>query len=168
MHCLSCRAVPAPGEKITLRRMRSDDLDSVLQIETASFPRPWSRKHFEEEISATGSHPVVAETDDLPVAGYLCLKQVLDEAEILDVAVDSRARGRGIGRALVRWAASFCREHAVCVLALEVRVGNLEAISLYESMGFREVGRRRKYYENGDDAILMDLNIGETEECDAV
>lgn len=168
MHCLSCRAVPALGEKITLRRMRGGDLDSVLRIETASFPRPWSRKHFEDEMTAPGSHPVVAETDDLPVAGYLCLKQVLDEAEILDVAVDSGARGRGVGRALVRWAASFCRAHGVAVLALEVRVGNLEAISLYESMGFREVGRRRKYYENGDDAILMDLNIGATEECDAV
>ena len=148
--------------------MRSGDLDRVLEIEAASFARPWTRRHFEDEIEGDGSHPVVAVTPAERVAGYLCLKQVLDEAEILDVAVHHAFRGRGIGRTLVRWAAAFCRERGVRVLSLEVRTGNDAAIALYRQMGFREVGRRKRYYENGDDAVLMDLTIGRIEECDAV
>ncbi|MBU5637310.1 ribosomal protein S18-alanine N-acetyltransferase [Geomonas sp. Red69] len=148
--------------------MCDEDLDSVLEIESASFPRPWTRRHFLDEMESPGSHPVVAVTGAGKVAGYLCLKQVLDEAEILDVAVDPGARGGGIGRALVDWAVAFCRQRKLALLCLEVRVGNHEAISLYRRLGFAEVGRRRNYYENGDDAILMDLSIAQVEECDAV
>ncbi|WP_224982063.1 ribosomal protein S18-alanine N-acetyltransferase [Geomonas agri] len=154
--------------KITLRAMCDGDLDSVLRIEAASFPRPWTRRHFLDEIEHPDSHPMVAVTGSGTVAGYLCLKQVLDEAEILDVAVDPACRGGGIGRALVDWAIAFCRDHTLRLLCLEVRVGNHEAISLYRRLGFAEVGRRKNYYENGDDAILMDLSIAQVEECDAV
>lgn len=160
--------MPAPGENITLRSMRDEDLDRVLEIESSSFARPWTRRHFQDEMESPGSSPVVAETPDKEVAGYLCLKQVLDEAEILDVAVDPAFRGRGIGRALVDRAVLFCRERKLNLLCLEVRVGNHEAIALYRRLGFLEVGRRKNYYENGDDAILMDLSVGQVEECDAV
>lgn len=148
--------------------MRDEDLDRVLEIESSSFVRPWTRRHFQDEMESPGSSPVVAVTPDKEVAGYLCLKQVLDEAEILDVAVDPDFRGRGVGRRLVDWAVLFCRERKLNLLCLEVRVGNHEAIALYRRLGFLEVGRRRNYYENGDDAILMDLSIGRVEECDAV
>ncbi|MBJ6800101.1 ribosomal protein S18-alanine N-acetyltransferase [Geomonas propionica] len=148
--------------------MRNEDLDSVLEIESASFPRPWTRRHFLDEMESPGSFPVVAVTGDGKVAGYLCLKQVLDEAEILDVAVGPAFRGGGIGRALVDWGVAFCRKHKLNLLCLEVRVGNHEAISLYRRLGFTEVGRRKNYYENGDDAILMDLSIAQVEENDAV
>ncbi|MBU5613608.1 ribosomal protein S18-alanine N-acetyltransferase [Geomonas azotofigens] len=148
--------------------MSIEDLDTVLKIESASFPRPWTRRHFLDEMEHPGSFPTVAATGDGEVAGYLCLKQVLDEAEILDVAVDPTFRGSGIGRALVDWAIAFCRVRKLRLLCLEVRVGNHEAISLYRHLGFAEVGRRKNYYENGDDAILMDLSIAQVEECDAV
>lgn len=148
--------------------MRDEDLERVLEIETASFPRPWSRRHFQDEMESPGSFPLVAQSGDREVAGYLCLKQVLDEAEILDVAVAPSFRGRGVGRVLVDRAVAFCRERELSLLCLEVRVGNEEAISLYRRLGFVEVGRRKNYYENGDDAILMDLSIGQVEECDAV
>jgi ribosomal-protein-alanine N-acetyltransferase len=141
--------------------MREEDLDRVLEIESASFARPWTRRHFQDEMAAPGSSPVVAESGDRGLAGYLCLKEVLDEAEILDVAVDPAFRGRGVGRGLVDWAVGLCRERQLNLLCLEVRVGNVEAIALYRRLGFIEVGRRRKYYENGDDAILMDLTIGQ-------
>ena len=139
--------------------MCAADLEEVLAIEAASFSRPWTRTHFEDELASPFSHPVVALAPDGALAGYLCLKQVLDEAEILDVAVQHGFRGRGVGKALVEWALSFCRERGVALLLLEVRAGNAEAIGLYRRLGFAETGRRRKYYDNGEDAILMDISI---------
>lgn len=161
--------MPEFGKKITLRPMRSADLEDVLAIESASFSRPWTRTHFEEELASAFSHPTVALAPGGALAGYLCLKQVLDEAEILDVAVKGTFRGMGVGKALVQWAFSFCRERGVKLLFLEVRAGNAEAIGLYRRLGFRESGRRKKYYDNGEDAILMDISIREQAgECDAV
>lgn len=136
-----------------------EDLESVLEIESASFSRPWTRSHFLEELDSSFSHPTVALTADGAVAGYLCLKVVLDEAEVLDVAVKGSLRGMGVGRVLVQRALSFCRERGVQLVFLEVRAGNVQAISLYRRLGFREAGVRRKYYDNGEDAILMDISI---------
>jgi ribosomal-protein-alanine N-acetyltransferase len=141
--------------------MASEDLEAVLEIESASFSRPWTSRHFRDEIESPCGYPTVALTPDGAIAGYLCLKQVLDEAEILDVAVSASLRGRGVGRILVEGALAASRSRGVAVVSLEVRVGNREAIALYERLGFREVGRRKNYYDNGDDAILMDISTSD-------
>lgn len=136
--------------------MRDEDLEAVLEIESASFSRPWTRRHFIDEMASPFGYPTVALAADATVAGYLCLKQVLDEAEILDVAVSSSLRGRGIGRILVESAVEEARSRGAVTVGLEVRVGNYEAITLYARLGFREIGRRKQYYDNGEDAIVME------------
>jgi len=136
--------------------MRDADLEAVLEIESASFSRPWTRSHFLDEIASRFGHPTLAQLPDGTVAGYLCLKQVLDEAEILDVAVRQSLRGRGIGRLLVEDALAAARERGAIVVSLEVRVGNHDAVALYRRLGFRETGRRKGYYDNGEDAIVME------------
>jgi [ribosomal protein S18]-alanine N-acetyltransferase len=136
--------------------MRDEDLEAVLEIESASFSRPWTRQHFRDEMESSFGHPVVALDAAQAVAGYLCLKQVLDEAEILDVAVDVSQRGKGVGRILVQSGLDAARARGAAVVSLEVRLGNLEATALYLRLGFREIGRRKQYYDNGDDAILME------------
>jgi [ribosomal protein S18]-alanine N-acetyltransferase len=149
--------------------MSEIDLDSVLKIESASFARPWTKEHFRDEIQSSFGIPLVALVPEHQLAGYLCLKVVFDEAEILDVAVDPGWRGRGIGRFLVQHALTLARARGAALVALEVRVGNLEALALYRSFGFRETGRRKGYYENGEDAILMDYTFEkQAEESDAV
>ena len=148
--------------------MREGDLEAVLEIESASFSRPWTRRHFLDEIDSPYGFPTVAIGPDGVVAGYLCLKQVLDEAEILDVAVKDSMRGMGVGRTLVQGALAASRYRKAEVVSLEVRVGNDDAIALYERIGFREIGRRKRYYDNGDDAILMEYTFLKIEECDAV
>lgn len=154
--------------EITLRPMREEDLEQVLEIESASFSRPWTKRHFLDELESPFGHPFVAFVSDGTLAGYLCLKQLLDEAEILDVAVAAAMRGRGVGGRLVREAITLARERGAVVLSLEVREGNDAAISLYRRLGFHEVGRRKRYYDNGEDAVLMDIHISEAGECDAV
>jgi len=156
-------------DALIIHQMTSGDLDEVTVIESTSFPRPWTREHFIAELNSPRSYPLVARTADGSVAGYLCPMLVLDEGEILDVAVRHDCRGKGVGGALVRRAISELEARGARVVCLEVRVSNLAALTLYQRLGFKETGRRKRYYENGEDAILMEYTIDNSEDrSDAV
>jgi ribosomal-protein-alanine N-acetyltransferase len=81
---------------------------------------------------------------------------LLDEGHILDVAVDPSCRGKGVGRLLVQRVLDDCRVGGASFVSLEVRVSNGAAIALYQGMGFTEVGRRKRYYRDGEDALMME------------
>ncbi|MDD2500239.1 MAG: ribosomal protein S18-alanine N-acetyltransferase [Geobacter sp.] len=149
-----------------LRPMIEADLAEVLRIEQACFPRAWTREHFLAEICSERATPVVAELGG-QVVGYLCLTVLLDEAEILDVAVDPALQGRGVGAQLVQWACAEAIRQGAMLLRLEVRATSFPAIALYERFGFVRSGLRKAYYEQGVDALLMDKNLIE-EDVDAV
>lgn len=144
-----------------IRSMTAADLDEVLAIEQASFMTPWKREHFESELSGKHSFPFVAVCEGR-VAGYVCLMSLFEEAQILDIAVSPEQRGRGIARLLMVHACAVAREHKAEVLSLEVRSSSSAAIGLYQSSGFRQVGIRTNYYDNSEDAILMEKNLKET------
>jgi len=146
----------------SIRPMTEADLDAVLAIEQACFPRAWTREHFLAELASPYGVSMVAEQQGRLV-GYLCLSVLLDEAEILDVAVDPALRRSGIGAALVNWACDEARQRGASVLRLEVRATSGPAIALYERFGFVRSGLRKAYYENGIDAVLMDKNLIEEE-----
>lgn len=152
---LSFRYSPA---MLTIRPMTGADLDTVLAIEQACFARPWNREHFAAELVSSRSVPVVAELDGT-VAGYLCLTVLLDEAEVLDVAVDPAQQRRGVGAALMAWACREALQRGAHRLFLEVRVTGVAAIALYERFGFVRQGLRKGYYEQGTDALLMEKNL---------
>lgn len=143
-------------EEITICPMSESDLDDVLVIENNSFPRPWTRKHFLSELEAPQCFPMVALEACRNVIGYICPMLVLDEGHILDVAVHGAFRGKGIGRMLVERVLIDCREKGAAFVSLEVRQSNSSAIGLYLQLGFVETGRRKRYYENGEDALLME------------
>lgn len=130
-------------------------LETVIAIEKASFSRPWTARHFLDEIESPNAHPLVAVTPEGEVVGYLCPKVIIDEGEILDVAVDGRCRGKKVGRLLVEAGLSWCRAAGALSVALEVRLSNDPALALYRHLGFVEEGRRKGYYDNGEDAVLM-------------
>jgi ribosomal-protein-alanine N-acetyltransferase len=140
--------------------MNEGDLLQVVAIEQQSFPHPWTVEHFRDELSSSHAFPLAVVTADGIIAGYLCPSLVLDEGEILDVAVHDDFRGLGIGRLLVAEVLQLFRERGASRVFLEVRVSNDAAISLYRSLGFRENGCRTRYYENGEDALLMDIFFG--------
>lgn len=136
--------------------LTESDLDQVLAIEVDSYPRPWSTTHFLDELVSPHSFPLVALDSVGRVAGYICAMVLLDEGHILNVAVGRCYRGQGLGRLLVETAIGECRERGAAFVSLEVRPSNETAITLYRSLGFTETGRRKKYYENGEDGILME------------
>lgn len=152
------------GNDIIICPMTEPDLEEVLAIEADSFPLPWSKTHFLDELASPHAFPLVAMDREGRVAGYICPMFLLDEGHILDVAVRRDCRGQGVGKLLVEKVLAECRERGGAFVFLEVRASNAAAITLYEQLGFVETGRRKRYYENGEDAILMEYIFKNGEE----
>lgn len=142
----------------TVRPARPADLPTLVELEAASFPDPWSARMLASAIADPHSLVQVIE-DGGRVAGYAVLRRAADEAELLSVAVDPEARGRGLGRRLVEEGLDRVREQGARTCYLEVRPGNEPARSLYRSLGFRRIGRRRAYYRDGSDALVLALRL---------
>jgi [ribosomal protein S18]-alanine N-acetyltransferase len=147
---------------LSLDRMRPDDLDEVLAIERASFSMPWSRGAFLYEMQQNRvARCWVARDETMRVCGYLCLWEVADEIHVTNVAVRPDSRRQGIARSLLRTVLDDARARAFKLVVLEVRPSNRHAVALYESFGFRVVGRRRGYYyDTGEDALVMEVELG--------
>ena len=142
---------------LQLRPATIEDLpQSILPIERASQPHPWSEKAFLAELDNPVSEIAVASDQEGNVVGFLVTWQVLDEVHLLNVAVAPEHRRRGIGRWLVRQVLERALDEKATWVSLEVRVSNAAAIALYDSLGFVLVGRRRNYYtDNDEDALLL-------------
>lgn len=134
--------------------MISRHLPDILQVEQESFSHPWTEQMFLEEMEGKFSVYRVAEVDGVAVA-YMGMWILADEGHITNVAVAKAYRNMGIGGALIDHFIALAEEKKLCFLTLEVRESNLPAIALYSKKGFEPVGRRKRYYDNTEDAILM-------------
>jgi [ribosomal protein S18]-alanine N-acetyltransferase len=138
--------------------MTHEDLAQVVRIERASFDRPWSRDAFEKELEVPFSRSLVAYRSGAPevVVGYLVRWQVADEMHLLNLATARAVRGLGLGRRLVRLLLAEAGRKQARLVTLEVSERNLPARSLYESLGFRVVRKRRDYYAPRDHALIAE------------
>jgi ribosomal-protein-alanine N-acetyltransferase len=96
-----------------------------------------------------------AEADAGGLQGFVMARVAADEAEILTLAVPPPARRRGLGLALMRAALAEAAARGARAMFLEVAAGNEAARALYGALGFAEVGRRRRYYADGADAVVL-------------
>lgn len=135
-----------------ISEMQVGDLDEVVRIAERAFVPPWFRKSFEEELDRPFAHCHVArETPSGPVLGYAIWWSIAGEQQLLSIATKEDARRRGVARALLH--RMLKDESGACFL--EVRVSNEPAIALYRSLGFEPDGTRARYYEDGEDALMM-------------
>ncbi len=138
-----------------IRKMRSADVAAIAELEKVCFSDPWSVESIASEQNNPLSYWLVAEVDGV-VAGYVGSQTVLDAADMMNVAVSPDYRRRGIGRALVNELVAYLSKNNVIALLLEVRVSNAPAISMYEKLGFQQVGKRPNYYRNPrEDALIL-------------
>jgi len=137
--------------------MTRDDLPRLLEIERESFPVPWTRGMFLDQLSQGAfSINVVCVSGGL-VTGYAAAWAICDEIHLLSIAVDPRNRRAGAGTALLEAVIEEGRPAGGRIVMLEVRRGNDPARRFYEKHGFRTVGERPGYYrETGEDAVLME------------
>jgi ribosomal-protein-alanine N-acetyltransferase len=146
-----------PDADIKFLRMTTDHLAPVLAIERRVFGDPWSDAAFLEVLSFSPHNWVALAGGE--VAGYLMTQWVLDEIHILNVAVDAARQRQGIGRRLLAFLLQKAARRGMRDLFLEVRIGNAAAIALYRSFGFADLTRRKRYYPDGEDALVMHCRL---------
>ncbi|HZP36976.1 MAG TPA: ribosomal protein S18-alanine N-acetyltransferase [Methylomirabilota bacterium] len=154
---------------LAIEAMTLDDLDDVLAIERASFQTPWSRGAFRYELTQNRVARCLVARLAGRLVGYLCLWEIGHEIHITNLAAHPELRRRGVARALLGAVLADARARAVSLAFLEVRPTNAEALGLYESLGFRVIGRRKGYYfDTGEDALVMEARLsGEPSESAA-
>ena len=148
-------------EKLEIRRMTAADVPAVAEIEKRVFTDAWSECIFEEALMFPNQIFFVL-TEDGRLVGYCGLMTVLDEGQIMNIAVEEDCRRKGYGRLLIKEMLKYGEQHGISLYTLEVRESNAAARKMYEGFGFRETGRRKNYYtEPVETAVLMDLSVAD-------
>lgn len=146
--------------KLAIRKAAESDIADVLLIEQASFTDAWSSDAFLTSLESGHMRFLVAQEDlgpgDSRLVGYVIAIVMASEAEIADIAVAPSHRGRGVGGGLLDKVTANLREVRVKDVYLEVRESNAAARALYQSRAFRQVGRRKRYYQfPAEDALIL-------------
>lgn len=140
---------------IEIQFMNESHVAQVAELEKLCFSAPWSENSIRYELTNPLSLWFVA-VDGEKLLGYIGSQTVMDEADMMNVAVDPAARRRGIALRLVQALVQALAAKQVRALTLEVRAGNEPAKALYEQLGFLQVGRRPNYYRNPkEDALIL-------------
>ena len=147
-------AYPAPVG-VKFRAMNQLDLVPAFAIEKAAYGKEaWTMAQFKEEFAGKERMYVAGEFAGELIA-YAGVLNLAGTADVLTITVADGHRRKGIGRELLRRLIDWCRTQKCEAIMLEVRVGNIDAIPLYESFGFIEISRRKDYYGPGKTAIVM-------------
>lgn len=154
------------ARQAVIRPVRADDLEAILLIEQQAMPAPWSDRQIRAELDAANARGWVI-LGEGGLAGYAFFRTCAPECELLHLVVASNQRRRGLGQALLQQALRHLVEAGMTNCLLEVRDSNIAARSLYASMGFLQVGRRKNYYRQPvEDALLMRRNLTGSNEVD--
>lgn len=138
-----------------IRRMSKADILQVAELERKYFSVPWSKASLEESLDRQEYLFLVVE-DEGQVVGYGGLLLVSDEGDITNIVIDENYRGRGLGKALTKALIEEGKHLGLGAFTLEVRVSNEAAIHVYEQLGFRPEGIRKRFYERPvEDALIM-------------
>lgn len=140
---------------ITIEKMGELHIEQLAVIEKECFSTPWSENALREELENSYARFLVAVCDG-EVSGYIGAHNILGEVYITNVAVSQKHRRKGMGEKLINSLISLCESENAEFITLEVRESNKPAINLYKKMKFKDVGKRKNFYENPrEDAILM-------------
>jgi ribosomal-protein-alanine N-acetyltransferase len=152
-----------PPHPYHLRQIRPSDLPALMKIENKSFPKPWKASAYEYEITRNklASYQVVTvQIEDKPaqLVGYTGHWLLADEIHISTIATDPKWRGHHLGELLFLnslFLAYDYRDPKAILVTLEVRKSNIVAQNLYTKYRFVQVGERKRYYSDKEDALLM-------------
>lgn len=149
---------------VSVRAVRRADLFEIVTIENASFSQPWSLSAFERFLDEQGFLVAVDDRRDRPtVLGYVVANTIHQHrspiGHVKDIAVHPEHRGRGIGRRLLRAGLRSLRAQGSSIVKLEVRRSNEVARTMYREAGFVHKETSPRYYDDGEDALVMALDL---------
>jgi len=143
--------------ELTICLMTIDDNEAIHVIEEACFMVPWSKDSFYREVTENAcARYMVLREDGVPIA-YAGVWFVLDEGHITNIAVRPDRRGLGYGEMVTRAMIQLAADSGMNRMTLEVRRSTRVAQNMYHKLGFIDVGYRKRYYENTEDALVMAL-----------
>lgn len=146
------------NELISISLMTLSDLEKIKDILQTDFDDLWNYNVLKEELNSSNSKYIVAKSkDNNTIIGFAGIKIILDEAELMNIVTRKIFRHQGIANFMLDNLILICKKNNIKLLNLEVNIENSIAINLYKKYNFKEVGLRKKYYNNTYDAILMTL-----------
>lgn len=137
--------------------MLADELKKISD-ELSEYDDFWNKKILEDEFYNENSEYFVI-FDNQEIRGFGGLWFNIDEAHIMNIAIKKQFRRKHYGYELLKFLIDFAKEEKKSCITLEVREDNEPAINLYRKLNFEEVGRRKKYYDNSYDAVIMTKNF---------
>ena len=149
------------GRMTDIRPVGAHETRALAEIHGRAFDEAWEAASIARLLAMPGAFALEAVEGDIP-AGFVLARLGGGEAEIITIAVDTRARRKGLGRALMTRAGAEALARGAEALFLEVAEDNAPAIALYRRLGFEEVGRRPAYYSRSDGkvaALTMKLDL---------
>jgi len=143
--------------EIYINPLQKSDVDFVSAVAANAYGKHhWSKESFYTEINNNIAKYYTARVPTGEIAGYAGSWHIVDEAHITTIAVDTKYQRQHIAESLVVKLLEDCYNEFIKYITLEVRVGNIPAIKLYEKYGFKSLGTRKGYYQdNNEDALIM-------------
>ena len=139
-----------------ISEMNLQDLEDIKDCLLTDFDDFWSYNILKQELENGKSKYFVFKQKN-EIIGFAGILLIIDEVNIMNIVVRKDKRNLGIGSLLLEKIIDFSQIHSATSITLEVNEKNIPAIKLYEKYNFKQVGLRKKYYNNKDNAILMDL-----------
>lgn len=143
---------------VTFEEFSPHHVDTVYEISKEAFPLPWAKEELVREIINPHALNIVAICDNR-VVGYVQCWYTSEDADIINIAVKQEYKRHGIGRSILQELLYQLRQKGIQNVFLEVRVTNIPAQNLYKSLGFITLTKRAHYYIDGEDALVMNLQI---------
>lgn len=141
---------------IEIKKMNLNDLENIKEILITEFDDFWNYNVFRDELESENSHYIVAKNSN-EIVGFAGIKVILDEADIMNIVTKKSYRRQGIGTLLLEYLITICKELNLTSLSLEVNEANLPAVHLYESLGFKNIGFRKNYYQDKNGIIMKKM-----------
>ena len=140
-----------------IREWKRSDNDAITLIDAKCFHDPWNKRMFDDCFDTGVSFVGMVAEEEGRLLGYVGAVYVFGAADIVNICVDTPFRRRGIAEQLLGAVIDDLSVCGVSKFFLEVRRSNAAAIALYEKLGFKKLGERKKYYENTEDALIYGL-----------
>lgn len=143
--------------ELKITTLSHDHLSAILELDKECFSGLWSKEGYQREIDSPASEikGIFSQKTGTKLLGMGCFWSILEEAHITILAVNSQYRRQGMGAALLYSLIKTACDRNLERATLEVRASNQAAISLYEKFGFKTAGRRKRYYKDNEDALIL-------------
>ena len=143
---------------LLIQEMTATDLEQISSCLSDEFDDFWNYETLKNELASPLSVYFVAKHNN-EIVGFAGLKFILDEAELMNIVTKKSQRHKKIASCLLDYSINFCKLNKKNIINLEVNAKNSIAIQFYKKYNFKQVGLRKKYYSETDDAILMALDL---------